>query len=107
MCCHAATGTTTAATSVGTASLLGGLITITEIQASCVASASGITGSSRVGTINGTPIGTGSGSIGIPLVATVFFNETATDASGRLVQNAIRIRTLLGQEIILAGCRIG
>lgn len=102
-----ATGTTTAATTVGTASLLGGAITITEIQASCVAGASGITGSSRVGTINGIPIGTGSGSIGIPLVATVFFNETATNASGQLVQNAIRVRTLLGQEIILAGCRIG
>jgi uncharacterized repeat protein (TIGR01451 family) len=102
-----ATGTTTAATSVGTASLLGGLITITEIQASCVASASGISGSARVATINGIPIGTGSGSISIPLVATVFYNETATNASGQLVQNAIRVRTLLGQEIILAGCRIG
>jgi hypothetical protein len=101
-----ATGTTTAATS-GTASLLGALITITEIQASCVASASGISGSSRVGTINGIPIGTGSGSISIPLVATVFYNETATNASGQLVRNAIRVRTLLGQEIILAGCRIG
>lgn len=101
-----ATGTTTAATSVGTAGLLGGLITVTEIQASCVASASGVTGSSRVGTINGVPIGTGSGSISIPLVATVFYNETATNASGQLIQNAIRVRTLLGQEIILAGCRI-
>jgi hypothetical protein len=101
-----ATGTTTAATSVGTASLLGGLITITEIQANCVASASGISGSSRVGTINGIPIGTGSGSISIPLVATVLYKETTTNAGGQLVQNAVRVQTLLGQEIILAGCRI-
>lgn len=101
------TGGTHASASVDGASLLGGLITITNIDSSCEADAAGVTGTSRVGTINGIPIGTGSGSLTIPLVAQVFFNETTTDAGGRLVQNAIRVQTLLGQEIILAGCRLG
>src|SRR5262249_43937384 len=99
-------GTTRATATVDNASLLGGAITITNINSGCVASADGITRSSSVGTINGTPIGTGSGSLGIPGVATVFFNETTT-TGGKLAQNAIRISTLLGQEIILAGCRLG
>jgi trimeric autotransporter adhesin len=99
------TGTTVATSSVDSASLLGGLITISTIESTCVADANGVRGSSRVGTINGTPIGTGSGSISIPLVATVFFNQTVT-SDGQLFQHAIRVQTLLGQEIILAGCRV-
>jgi hypothetical protein len=102
-----ATGTTRAAASVDGASLLGGLITISNIETTCLAGANGITGSSRVGTINGTPIGTGPGSISIPLVATVFFNQTVNGPNGQLTQHAIRVVTLLGQEIILAGCRVG
>jgi hypothetical protein len=69
-------GTTRANGSVASASLLGGLISITDIHASCVAGAGGVSGSSSVGTINGIPIGTGSGSLAIPGVATVFYNET-------------------------------
>jgi trimeric autotransporter adhesin len=102
-----ATGTTTATASVDSASLLGGAITITNISSTCVSGPDGITRSSTVGTINGVPIGIGPGSINIPLVATVRFNETAT-VNGKLVQNAIRVTTLLGtQEIILASCRLG
>jgi len=100
------TGRTVAEASIDGASLLGGVIVISNIESSCVADASGIFRSSRVGTINGTPIGGGSGSIGIPGVAQVFYNETTT-VGGKLAQNAIRVRTLLGQEIILAGCRLG
>jgi uncharacterized repeat protein (TIGR01451 family) len=99
-------GTTRASATVGSANLLGGLIRITDISSTCVAGGSGISRSSTVGTINGIPIGLGSGSLGIPGVATVFYNETTT-SGGRLAQNAIRISTLLGQEIILAGCRLG
>jgi hypothetical protein len=60
-----------------------------------------------VGTINGVPIGSGSGSVTVPLVGTVKDNEKTT-VNGKLVQHAIRVTTLLGtQEIILAGCRLG
>lgn len=91
--------------------LLGGLITITAIQSWCEVSAAGITRTSSVGTINGIPIGSGSGAITIGL-ATVYFNETTTNAAGEFVQNAIRVRVppillIPGQEIILAGCRLG
>jgi trimeric autotransporter adhesin len=41
-----------------------------------------------------------------PGVATVYYNETTTVGS-MPAQNAIRVRTLLGQEIVLAGCRLG
>ena len=102
-----ATGTTVAEASVDGASLLGGLISITNIETSCRAGADGLFGSSRVGTINGRPIGTGSGSISIPLVATVYYNQTVTTPSGELSQYAIRVVTLLGQEIVLAGCHLG
>jgi hypothetical protein len=101
------TGTTRAASNISTASLLGGVISISDIESTCVAGAGGITGSSRVGTINGQPIGTGSGSITIPLVATVYYNQTVTAPNGQLTQDAIRVQTLLGQEIVLAGCRVG
>jgi trimeric autotransporter adhesin len=101
------TGVTHADASVDGASLLGGAITITNIETSCVAGPAGLSGSSRVGTINGTPIGAGSGQLTIPLLATVFYNQTVTTPDGQLFQYAIRIRTLLGQEIILSGCRVG
>jgi hypothetical protein len=101
------TGTTTAVASVDGASLLGGLITIGTIEAACEADETGLRGSSVVATINGIPIGSGAGSLTIPLVAQVFFNETTSGPNGELVQNAVRVQTLLGQQIILAGCRIG
>jgi hypothetical protein len=110
-------GHTTATSSITDAKLLGGVITISTSESRCEASAAGIVRSSRVGTINGIPIGTGSGSIAIPGVAQVFFNETTTNASGQSVQNAIRvvkppviilgIVLVPGQEITLAGCRLG
>ncbi len=101
------TGTTVAEASVDGASLLGGLISITNIETSCRAGADGFFGSSRVGTINGRPIGTSSGSISIPLVATIHYNQTVTTPSGELFQYAIRVTTLLGQEIVLSGCHVG
>jgi trimeric autotransporter adhesin len=69
-----ATGETLATASIDEARLLGGVITIRNIESSCLANADGVTGTSSVGTINGTPIGISSGSISIPLVATVFYN---------------------------------
>ncbi|MEV6873445.1 choice-of-anchor P family protein [Amycolatopsis sp. NPDC051128] len=99
-------GTTTVHASAAGGSLLGGAIRLTDINSTCVVSAAGITRSSSVGTINGIPIGLSSGSLGIPGVATVFYNETTT-SDGKPAQNAIRISTLLGQEIILASCRLG
>ncbi|WP_133900872.1 PKD domain-containing protein [Actinophytocola oryzae] len=101
------TGVTRATASVANASLLGGVISISTIESTCLAGPTGLTGSSEVGTINGKPIGGGSGSITIPLVATVYYNQTVTTPTGELFQYAIRVRTLLGQEIILAGCRVG
>jgi hypothetical protein len=101
------TGVTRATASIEGASLLGGAISISTIETTCLAGPEGLTGSSRVGTINGQPIGTGSGSITIPLVATVYYNQTVTTPAGELFQYAIRVRTLLGQEIVLAGCRVG
>jgi hypothetical protein len=98
---------TNADASIDGASLLGGAIRISTIESSCDAGVGGLSGSSRVGTINGTPIGTGAGQLSIPLVATVFYNETVTTPSGQLFQHAIRVRTVLGQEIILSGCRVG
>ncbi|MGB3439818.1 MAG: PKD domain-containing protein [Actinophytocola sp.] len=101
------TGVTRATSSVDGASLLGGLISISTIESACVAGPGGLTGSSLVGTINGQPIGGGTGSITIPLVATVHYNQTVTTPAGELFQYAIRVQTLLGQEIVLGGCRIG
>lgn len=101
------TGRTEAGARVEGATLLGGAIQLNAIEATCVSDANGITGSSRVGTLNGQPIGTGPTTVGIPGVATVHLNETATAPNGQLVQNAVRVRTLLGQEIILSACRLG
>jgi hypothetical protein len=101
------TGTTTASATVANTSLLLGAITISTLRSTCVAGPDGITRSSTVGTINGIPIGISAGSLNIPGVATVFYNETTTTSDGKLAQNAVRVRTLLGQEIILAACRLG
>lgn len=101
------TGRTVASARVEGATLLGGAIKLNAVEASCVSDASGIVGSSKVGTLNGQPIGTGPATIGIPGVATVHLNETATGPNGQLIQNAVRVRTLLGQEIILSACRLG
>ncbi|MFD5826877.1 choice-of-anchor P family protein [Lentzea sp. NPDC060358] len=103
----ATTGRTVAQARVEGASLLGGAITLNALEAKCVSDANGITGSSKVGTLNGQPIGTAPATIGIPGVATVHLNETTTAPNGQLVQNAVRVRTLLGQEIILSACRLG
>jgi hypothetical protein len=40
-------------------------------------------------------------------VATVYYNQTVTTPSGELSQYAVRVVTLLGQEIVLAGCHLG
>lgn len=101
------TGRTEANARVEGATLLGGAIKLNAVEAKCVSDAGGITGSSKVGTLNGQPIGTGPATIGIPGVATVHLNETATGPNGQLIQNAVRVRTLLGQEIILSACRLG
>jgi hypothetical protein len=66
-----------------------------------------MTGHSRVGTINGHPIGTGSGSTSIAPVVKVYYNQTTTNTDGQLVHNAIRVETNFRQQIILAGCRLG
>lgn len=101
------TGRTVASARVEGASLLGGAITLNAIEAKCESDANGVVGSSKVGTLNGQPIGTGPATVGIPGVATVHLNETATGPNGQLIQNAVRVRTLLGQEIILSACRLG
>jgi hypothetical protein len=101
------TGRTVASARVEGATLLGGAIKLNAVEASCVSDDNGIVGSSKVGTLNGQPIGTGPATIGIPGVATVHLNETATGPNGQLIQNAVRVRTLLGQEIILSACRLG
>ncbi|MFC7614376.1 NucA/NucB deoxyribonuclease domain-containing protein [Actinokineospora soli] len=66
--CHLDTqqGRTTVNTTVAGASLLGGAVRITDIESSCTAGADGITRASRVGTINGVPIGSGRGSLSVP-----------------------------------------
>ncbi|GHH41445.1 vWA domain-containing protein [Lentzea cavernae] len=101
------TGRTVASARVEGASLLGGAITLNAIEATCVSDGNGVTGSSKVGTLNGQPIGTGPVTVGVPGVATVHLNETATGPNGQLIQNAVRVRTLLGQEIVLSACRLG
>ncbi|MEA5362270.1 PKD domain-containing protein [Amycolatopsis sp., V23-08] len=101
------TGRTNASATVSGASLLGGLISVTDIETSCVANEQGMSGSSRVGKINGQVIGTAPVTIGIPGVATVYANQTVAGPNGQLAQYAVRVVTLLGQEIVLSGCRMG
>jgi hypothetical protein len=100
------TGRTEVETSVADVTLLSGLVRITDIQSTCTADAEGIGRSSRVGTINGIPIGAGSGSLSVLGLAEVSYNESTTDAEGRLVQNAIRVRAA-GQEVVVGSCRLG
>lgn len=102
-----ATGRTDAGAEVSSASLLGGAITVSDIETSCVANEQGLSSSSRVGTLNGQPIGTGPATIGIPGVATVHVNQTVVGPNGQRAQYAVRVVTLLGQEIVLSGCRMG
>lgn len=101
-----ASATIAATASVAGTNLLGGLVKVNNIESSCVAGPGGIVRTSRVGSINGMPIGLNPGVIGIPGVAQVFYNEN-TSSGGVLGRNAIRIQTILGQQIILAGCRLG
>jgi len=105
--CHIdpGTGVTTASASAGTITALG-LIHLSGVESTCTSTADGLSGSSRVASINGRPIGSGPGSINILGVAQVFFNQTVT-GNGQLTQNAIRIHTLLGEDIILASCHLG
>ncbi|WP_424186398.1 PKD domain-containing protein [Actinokineospora sp. G85] len=103
----AQTGRTDAGAEVSSASLLGGAITLSDIETSCVANETGLSSSSRVGTLNGTPIGTGPVTIGIPGVATVHLNQTVIGPNGQRAQYAARVVTLLGQEIVVSGCRMG
>ncbi|GAB1515136.1 choice-of-anchor P family protein [Actinophytocola sp. KF-1] len=101
------TGHTDAAAEISGANLLGGAIRLTDVETRCVATENGLSGSSRVGTLNGQPIGTGPTTISIPLVATVYLNQTVNGPNGQLAQYSVRVVTLLGQEIILSGCRMG
>jgi hypothetical protein len=101
------TGRTNASATLSGASLLGGLISVTDISTSCVANEQGLSGSSRVGKINGQVIGTAPITIGLPGVATVYANQTVVGPNGQLAQYAVRVVTLLGQEIVLSGCRMG
>lgn len=111
----ASTGTTTAVASIDRATVLA-LVNIENIKSTCVAGAGGISRTSTVGTINGMPIGTLSGSINVGLLQ-VYFNELTTEPGGKLVLNAVRvfkpatvvlgITTVPAQEVILAGCRLG
>lgn len=104
---NADTGRTDAAAEISGANLLAGAIRISDIETHCVADESGLSGSSRVGTINGRPIGTQPATISILGVATVHVNQTVTTPAGQLAQYAVRVVTLLGQEIVLSGCRVG
>lgn len=101
------TGETDASAEISGANLLGGAIRITDIETRCLATENGLSGSSRVGTINGQPIGTAPATINILGVAAVHVNQTVTTPDGRLAQYAVRVVTLLGQEIILSGCQLG
>jgi hypothetical protein len=101
------TGETDASAEISSANLLAGAIRLSDVETHCVATEAGLSGSSRVGTLNGQPIGTQPVTINIPLVAAVHLNQTATTPDGRLAQYAVRVVTLLGQEIILSGCQLG
>jgi hypothetical protein len=104
---NAGTGRTDASARVDGASLLGGVISVTNLETHCVANEQGLSGSSRVGTLNGRPIGTQPATISIPLVATVHLNQSVVGPNGQFAHYAVRVVTLLGQEIILSGCRLG
>ncbi|ANZ40724.1 hypothetical protein BBK82_36760 [Lentzea guizhouensis] len=101
------TGRTHANARVEGATLLGGAIQLNAVEASCVSDSRAVTGTSTVGSLNGRPIGSAPATIGIPGVATVHLNETTTGPNGQLVQNAVRVQTLLGQQIIVSACRLG
>ena len=101
------TGETDASAKISSANLLGNAIRLSDIETRCVATEAGLSGSSRVGTLNGQPIGTQPVTINIPLVAAVHLNQTVTTPDGRLAQYAVRVVTLLGQQIILSGCQLG
>ncbi|GAA3893697.1 hypothetical protein GCM10022243_68180 [Saccharothrix violaceirubra] len=100
-------GRTTATASISGASLLAGAISLSDVQSTCTMTASGPTGASRVGTLNGQSLGTASATISLLGVATIYVNQTTTLPTGELAQYAVRVVTLLGQEIVIAGCRIG
>jgi trimeric autotransporter adhesin len=101
------TGRTDASANVSSATLLGGVITLSDIETHCVANDQGLSGSSRVGTLNGQPIGTQSATIGIPGVATVHVNQSVVGPNGQFAQYAVHVVTLLGQDIVVSGCRMG
>ncbi len=100
-------GHTNAYANVSSASLLGGVIKLSDLETRCIANEQGLSGSSRVGTLNGQPIGTQPATIGIPGVATVYLNQSVNGPNGQFAQYAVRVVTLLGQEIVVSGCRMG
>ncbi|GAA1865959.1 NucA/NucB deoxyribonuclease domain-containing protein [Myceligenerans crystallogenes] len=99
-------GRTEVHSEVGDVALLGGLVRIEDIVSTCTADAAGIVRTSAVGTINGIPIGTGTGSLSVLGLVEIHYNEQTIDPEGRLVQNAIRA-VALGQEITVSSCRLG
>ncbi|WP_423463344.1 choice-of-anchor P family protein [Promicromonospora sp. MS192] len=100
------TGRTEVHSEVLDVTLLEGLVTISGLASTCTADSDGITRTSTVGRINGIPIGTGTGSLTLLGLVEIHYNEQTTDSQGRLVQNAVRAN-LLGQEIVIASCRLG
>lgn len=103
----ASTGRTVANANVSGASLLGGAISLTDIQSQCVANEQGLSGSSRVGTLNGRPIGSVPAEVTLAGLATVYLNQTVIGPNGQFTQYAVHVVTLLGQDIVLSGCRTG
>ncbi|MGM1063238.1 choice-of-anchor P family protein, partial [Saccharothrix sp. Mg75] len=97
------TGRTDAGAEISSASLLGGAVTVSDLEVSCLATEEGLSTGSRVGSLNGRPIGTGPATVGIPGVATVHLNQEVVGPNGQLARYAVRVVTLLGQEIVLSG----
>ncbi|MEU5696633.1 choice-of-anchor P family protein [Actinosynnema sp. NPDC020468] len=101
------TGRTTANAGITGATLLAGAVSLAGVSVSCTATEDGVSGTSSVGTFNGQTIGDTPRTIGVPGVATVHLNQTVLTPGGVFARYAVRVVTLLGQEIVLGGCRLG
>lgn len=107
--CATTGSSATSSASVASADLLAGALQVGAVQSSCSPSGS----SSSVATVNGTPVGTTPATIPLPGVGTVYANETTTNGTGQVVQNAVRVVVdqgvplIGGEEIVLAQSRCG
>jgi hypothetical protein len=88
---------TTSQASVLQANIAG--VKITAVSSTCTGGAT----SSSLATINGQTIATQNFHLSLG-TATVFVNESTTNASGELVRNAVHV-TALGEDVILAQAR--